>query len=84
MPTLVSLVLLLLATVAVAQPIEPPLVSNEIEVTDGDTIDARGHTYRLVGCDAPEFSSRQRKVTLREKRLARPDRSPLRMPRKQN
>jgi endonuclease YncB( thermonuclease family) len=66
MPGLVVLALLLLANAALAQPIAP----GEIEVTDGDTIGARAQTYRLVGCDTPEFSSRQRKVTLREKRLA--------------
>jgi endonuclease YncB( thermonuclease family) len=57
---------LVLASTAGAEPIVP----GDIEVTDGDTIDARGHTYRLVGFDTPEFWSRNRKVPLKEKRLA--------------
>jgi endonuclease YncB( thermonuclease family) len=64
MPVLVALALLLFVGSASAQPIAP----NDIEVTDGDTIVTGGHTYRLVGCDTPEFSSRQRKVP--GKRLA--------------
>ena len=47
-----------------------PILPNEIVVSDGDTIEARGHTFRLIGFDTPEFSSRERKVSLREKRLA--------------
>ena len=47
-----------------------PILPNEIEVSDGDTIEARGHLFRLIGFDTPEFSSRGRKVSLREKRLA--------------
>jgi endonuclease YncB( thermonuclease family) len=61
-----ALVLLFLASAAVSEPIAPAA----IEVTDGDTFEARGHTYRLVGCDTPEFWSRNRKVLLPEKRLA--------------
>jgi micrococcal nuclease len=41
---------LLLATGAVAQPID----KNEIHVSDGDTISVRGTVYRLVGFNTPE------------------------------
>ena len=40
----------LLATAAVAEPIN----AGDIHVSDGDTIYARGNTYRLVGFDTPE------------------------------
>ena len=39
---------------AAAAPIEP----TDIQVTDGDTIRARGKTYRLVGFDTPEIARR--------------------------
>jgi endonuclease YncB( thermonuclease family) len=39
---------------AAAAPIEP----TDIQVTDGDTIRARGKTYRLVGFDTPEMARR--------------------------
>jgi endonuclease YncB( thermonuclease family) len=49
-PTTLALAAMLAATGAVAQPID----KSEIRVSDGDTIVARGKTYRLVGFDAPE------------------------------
>jgi endonuclease YncB( thermonuclease family) len=66
MRILLAFCLWILATVAAAEPIAP----DEIDITDGDTIDARGYTWRLLGCDTPEFWSRNRKVPLCEKRLA--------------
>ncbi|OCK60045.1 hypothetical protein LMTR3_20890 [Bradyrhizobium sp. LMTR 3] len=46
------------ALVAYAKPISP----TEIRVRDGDTIVAHGVTYRMIGYDTPEISSRWRKV----------------------
>jgi endonuclease YncB( thermonuclease family) len=63
---LATLWVVVLTASAIAEPISP----GEIEVTDGDTIIARGHEYRLVGFDTPEFWSRSRKVPLKERRLA--------------
>lgn len=47
-----------------------PIRHDDVEIVDCDTIEARGHRWRLVGFDTPEFSSRFRSVSLREKRLA--------------
>jgi membrane dipeptidase len=35
-----------------------PIQSSEIRVVDGDTIEARGVVYRMVGYDAPETATR--------------------------
>jgi hypothetical protein len=49
-----AVVVLALATPALAEPIEPAAVP----VIDGDTIEARGAVWRLVGFDAPETAQR--------------------------
>jgi endonuclease YncB( thermonuclease family) len=67
MRILLALCLSLITAVAAAEPIAP----SEIHVTDGDTIRARGHTWRLVGFDTPEFHSRNRHVPQCELELAR-------------
>jgi endonuclease YncB( thermonuclease family) len=46
----------LLAAPALASPIE----SGAVRVIDGDTIEARGAVFRLVGFDTPEVGSRSR------------------------
>jgi endonuclease YncB( thermonuclease family) len=53
------------ATVLRCEPINP----NEIGVVDGDTIDARGSRYRMLGYDTPEIRSRWRRVSPEEKAL---------------
>lgn len=57
---------LMLTGGAFAQPISP----NEITVIDGDTIDAHGQRYRLVGYDTPEVVTPRRKVGPSERALA--------------
>jgi endonuclease YncB( thermonuclease family) len=47
---LLLLIAALLATAALAEP----LSRSDMAIVDGDTIRARGKTYRLVGFDAPE------------------------------
>lgn len=47
-----------------------PILASEISVVDGDTIDARGQRYRLVGYDTPELATRARKVGPDEKAVA--------------
>src|SRR5918993_2717155 len=68
-PQLVFAVALALgaATSAQADPIAP----SAIRITDGDTIRAHGHAYRLVGFDTPEINSRRREVCDRERELGR-------------
>ena len=44
----------LLASPALADPIEP----SSVRVLDGDTIEARGAVFRLVGFDTPESGRR--------------------------
>jgi endonuclease YncB( thermonuclease family) len=46
-----------------------PIAPSAIRITDGDTIRARGHAYRLVGFDTPEISSRRREVCAKERDL---------------
>src|SRR3954452_10822197 len=53
---LLTLLLALPATPGLAGPIE----TGAIQVVDGDTIQAHGVTYRLIGLDAPETGSRAR------------------------
>jgi endonuclease YncB( thermonuclease family) len=48
-----ALLLLIAACLATAALAEP-LSRSDMSVVDGDTIRARGKTYRLVGFDAPE------------------------------
>jgi hypothetical protein len=52
----VAVVGALLAVPALATPIEP----GAVRVIDGDTIEARGAVFRLVGFDTPETGSRAR------------------------
>ena len=49
-----------------AEPITPA----GITVVDGDTIDARGARFRMVGYDTPETSTPRRKVGAAERTLA--------------
>jgi endonuclease YncB( thermonuclease family) len=49
-------IVMLLATPALAIPIE----SSAVRVIDGDTIEAGGAVFRLVGFDTPETGSRAR------------------------
>jgi endonuclease YncB( thermonuclease family) len=44
-----------------------PIDKSEIVVVDGDTIDARGHRWRMIGYDTPETRSTWRKVAPVEK-----------------
>jgi endonuclease YncB( thermonuclease family) len=60
---------LLLLTFAVAVHAEP-ITLGEITVVDGDTIDARGARFRMVGYDTPEVSTPRRKVGAAERALA--------------
>lgn len=47
-----------------------PISASQIAVVDGDTIDAHGHRYRLVGYDTPEITTRRRKVGPEEQAVA--------------
>lgn len=51
-----SLFVLVLAAIYWLSELEPPqsIVSSDIRVIDGDTIDVGGERYRLVGFDTPE------------------------------
>ena len=53
-PHVCATLLMLLPAATAAEPIAP----QEIRVIDGDTIDARGERWRLVGFDAPERGDR--------------------------
>jgi endonuclease YncB( thermonuclease family) len=49
------------AVVVLASPARPePIEPGAIRIVDGDTIDAEGVTYRLVGFDTPETGGRAR------------------------
>src|SRR5262245_6700672 len=48
----------------------PPRIMRQTKNGWGVQRQAHGPTWRIVGCDTPEFSSRRRKVSLKEKRLA--------------
>jgi endonuclease YncB( thermonuclease family) len=60
---LVALGLVIAAGHAIAEPIQPQAV----RVLDGDTIEARGSVWRLVGFDTPETGSRARCSAERDK-----------------
>jgi endonuclease YncB( thermonuclease family) len=47
-----------------------PITVEEITVVDGDTIDARGARFRMIGYDTPEVSTPLRKVGAAERALA--------------
>jgi endonuclease YncB( thermonuclease family) len=51
-------ILLLLLLVSGSAASAEPIQSSEIRVVDGDTIEARGARYRMVGYDAPETATR--------------------------
>jgi|SRR5215813_12984121 len=59
----------LLLAFAVAVRAEP-ITLGEITVVDGDTVEARGARFRLVGYDTPEVSTPLRKVSAAERALA--------------
>jgi endonuclease YncB( thermonuclease family) len=50
-PALVAVAFIITSLPALADPIQ----SSQIRVVDGDTIEARGAIYRMVGYDAPEL-----------------------------
>lgn len=66
-------IVLIVPTVAWAEPIS----ISEIKVRDGDTIQARGERYRLVGFDTPETWSRRRVVSPEERALGKQARTKL-------
>ena len=47
-----------------------PITVEKITVVDGDTIDARGARFRMIGYDTPEVSTPLRKVGAAERALA--------------
>jgi endonuclease YncB( thermonuclease family) len=47
-----------------------PISANDISVVDGDTIDAHGQRYRMVGYDTPEIATPRRKVGPGERGVA--------------
>ena len=47
-----------------------PIAVNDITVVDGDTIDAHGHRYRMIGYDTPEVKTPRRKVGPDERAVA--------------
>jgi endonuclease YncB( thermonuclease family) len=47
-----------------------PITVHDITIVDGDTIDAHGQRYRMIGYDTPEVSTPRRKVGQDEKALA--------------
>ncbi|GAB9187370.1 hypothetical protein BDS110ZK17_81400 [Bradyrhizobium diazoefficiens] len=47
-----------------------PITAAEITVVDGDTIDARGQRYRMIGYDTPEVATPRRKVGSDERAVA--------------
>jgi len=52
---------------AVAEPIS----ATDVTVIDGDTIDAHGQRYRMIGYDTPEIRTPRRKVSPDEQAVAR-------------
>lgn len=63
-------VLILLVSMVCLSHAEP-ITAGEITVSDGDTIVVRGESYRMVGYDTPEISTRRRKVGRDERAIAR-------------
>jgi endonuclease YncB( thermonuclease family) len=47
-----------------------PIAVSEIAVVDGDTIDAHGQRYRMIGYDTPEVATPRRRVGLGERAVA--------------
>jgi endonuclease YncB( thermonuclease family) len=58
-----AVIALALAVPARAEPIDPA----GVRVLDGDTIEAQGMVYRLVGFDAPETGRRAQRASEHEK-----------------
>jgi endonuclease YncB( thermonuclease family) len=47
-----------------------PISANDINVVDGDTVDAHGQRYRMIGYDTPEIATPRRKVGPDERAVA--------------
>jgi endonuclease YncB( thermonuclease family) len=62
----IALFFMSLSYSAVAEPINV----NDIAVVDGDTIDAHGQRYRMIGYDTPEVKTPRRKVGPGERAVA--------------
>ena len=62
----IALLLMALGSCAAAEP----LAVKDITVVDGDTIDAHGQRYRMVGYDTPEVRTPRRKVGPDERSVA--------------
>lgn len=65
----ISLALLILIVV-VGRSMAEPINAAEMRVLDGDTVRVRATTYRMVGYDTPEISSRWRSVGPDERAVA--------------
>ena len=65
----IAIMLILFGTVGTSVRAEPISVA-EITVVDGDTIDAHGQRYRMIGYDTPEVATPRRKVGPDEKAVA--------------
>lgn len=59
---MVRIILLLVLGFATTAAHAEAIAPTEIKVVDGDTIRARGSSYRMVGYDTPEVASRGRRV----------------------
>ncbi|MFB6458641.1 thermonuclease family protein [Bradyrhizobium tunisiense] len=69
MKTLMTVLALMLALCGGPLRAEP-ITAAEIVVVDGDTIDAHGQRYRMIGYDTPEVATSRRKVGADEKAVA--------------
>lgn len=47
-----------------------PISAADLSVVDGDTVDAHGYRYRMIGYDTPEITTRRRKVGPAERAIA--------------
>lgn len=61
-------ILIALAILGLGAARAEPITPSEIRVIDGDTIEAHGLTYRMVGYDTPETKSRGRRAVGPEER----------------
>ncbi|MGC0325014.1 endonuclease YncB(thermonuclease family) [Bradyrhizobium sp. USDA 326] len=69
MKTLMTVLVLMLAFCSGSLRAEP-ITAAEIAVVDGDTIDAHGQRYRMIGYDTPEVATPRRKVRADERAVA--------------